>query len=272
MWLCSMGILVLNFYIFSLRLCSKACFRAHTCSWHAVNILIASDFSFNLTNLSVGCFLVPLVMHTFTKRTAAIYAIWIWAIGYILTVAVTSYWPLVIGRGIKGLSMGFLSGVIPPYIQECFSETVSPSLLSLFQIFFPLGVFIMAIVAYLGCIAPFSIFEVSFCWKLMMTLTMPAVFFSLFIRSSPHDFLFRGYNSQALDTLIDMYGDISEANEKMKTLFLLCRRQAAKSKWQHICDAFSPSCRQRIILAVFCQASMQLSGVNIISIMSFKSN
>lgn len=204
-------------------------------------------------------------MFKITKRSAAICAIWIWAAGYVITISAASYWPLVIGRAVKGLAMGFLSGIIPPYIQECFNENRTSLMLSLFQIFFPVGIFVMGAVAYLGCLAPFSIFKFNCCWSLMMILTMPAVLLSFFIRTSPNDFLIRGYNAHAIEALSDMYEDPIEVNKQMDTLFVMCRRQAETPKMEFIKDAFRPEKRRRIFLAIFSQASMQLTGINVIS-------
>lgn len=166
--------------------------------------------------------------------------------------------------------MGFLSGMLPTYIQESFSEINSPLILTMFQIAFPFGILVMGVVAYLGCLAPFAIFKFSFCWGLMMTLTMPVALLCFFIRTSPYDFLYRGYNSPALETLIDMYGDPIVANEKMRQLFFLCRRQAELSKLALLHEAFSnQGTTVRIFYAVFCQIANQFSGVNAISIHFF---
>lgn len=187
----------------------------------------------------------------------------------VITVAAPSYWPLVVGRGIKGLSIGFLSGVIPPYIQECFTESQSVLLLSLFQSFFPLGIFIMAFVGYMGCLAPFAIFKVSICWSIMMVLTMPALVLCLFIRTSPNDFILRGFNIQANDMLRDIYGNNhDEVNKQFTHRYMLARRQLAKNSKSQLREAFSPNIRRRVILAMFCQGSMQLSGINVISILA----
>ena len=99
---------------------------------------------------------------------------------------------------------------------------------------------------------------------------MPALVLCLFIRSSPNDFILRGYNIQATDVLKDIYeSNQTEISKQFNTRYLLCRRQISKSSWSHIRDAFTPEIRRRIYLAMFCQASVQLSGINVISTLPF---
>lgn len=209
---------------------------------------------------------MPVLMYKVTKKTAAIVAIWIWAAGYIVTVSVLDYWPLVAGRAVKGFAIGFLSGIIPPYIQECFAEKRIPKILAIFQVFFPAGMFAMATVAYLGCVASFSLLTFNYCWDIMMTLTMPAALLCFFLRPSPNDFLIRGYNAQALEILRDINHEPSLVNKQMTDLITMCRRQAETPKMTFLKDAFKPGNRKRIFLAIFSQMSMQLTGINIISI------
>lgn len=241
--------------------------------------------------------------HRVSKRAQLISLTWLWAVGYIITIVFPAYWPLVCGRSLKGFTIGYLSGLMPSYINECFNDSDSTTVLALYQAFWPLGIAMMALVGYLGCVASFGRFGVSQCWMLMLSVTMPAPLLSFFLRNSPTDFVGRGFNSQAYDVLNDIYRresttilastmcennssnnntntgnaannsennnpvDSESLNNRFMSLYTECHAVRSQGIWRDIerllKDKFN---RKRLFVAVFCQASVQLSGINLISI------
>lgn len=235
-----------------------------------------------------------------SKRAQLICSTWLWAIGYIITMLFPSYWPLVGGRSLKGFTIGYLSGLMPSYINECFSETNSIIILAVYQAFQPLGVAIMALVGYLGCVANFGVFQIPQCWMIMMAITIPAPLLALFLRNSPVDFVLRGFNSQAYDVLRDMYRHdnttlpanvtnknsgsndprhIKSNNNNIQVIpidvtnrFMLnyadCHAYNSQGIGNDLGKIFKcKTSRKRLFLAVFSQTSVQLSGINLISIL-----
>jgi hypothetical protein len=187
---------------------------------------------------------------------------------------------------------------MPSYINECFSKADSTTILAVYQAFLPLGIAMMALVGYLGCVASFGVLHISQCWMLMMVLTMPAPFLALLLRNSPVDFVLRGFNSQAYDVLRDMYrhdSTILPANvttrnngnnnnnnnnnqiapigvtNRFMSIYADCHVYTSQGIWHDLGRIFKhKTSRKRLLLAVFSQASVQLSGINLISILKKK--
>lgn len=210
----------------------------------------------------MGSLIVLPMARRWSRKTTCIGWTWIWLIGFILTLAVPEYRALVVGRAMKGLALGALSGIIPGYIQDSFTQHASTLILSLYQAVLPAGIFLMSMVAYLACLSDFATWPVRSCWTLMLVPTAPAAILVFFLRNCPCDYILRKHYDPALIILKDVHGnDMELLKSEFQKLYLKCYQQKRLS--YSMC--WVPKFRKRVVLAVFCQASVQLSGINVIS-------
>jgi SP family sugar:H+ symporter-like MFS transporter len=105
-----------------------------------VSILSAGTF--------IGAVISGDIADFFGRRTTIISGCMIFMIGVILQVAATSYGPLVAGRLIAGLGVGFVSAIIILYMSEIAPRKVRGAIVSGYQFCITVGILLASCVVY----------------------------------------------------------------------------------------------------------------------------
>ncbi|PNS17595.1 Hexose transporter 2 [Sphaceloma murrayae] len=186
-------------------------------------------------------------------------------VGKVLEIASTTHWSqFAIGRFVGGIGIGSLSVVVPMYQSECAPKTVRGILLSSYQLFISLGIWVGYLVDYgTNQIPSTAAWRVptgmSFLWALILGLGI------LFLPESPRYAQRMGREEEARINIAKLSGvapDDRLVNEQIREIQMKLEEEASAAElhWHEIFTG--PRMFYRTSLGIVLQAGQQLTGAN----------
>ncbi|KAF3765678.1 general substrate transporter [Cryphonectria parasitica EP155] len=219
--------------------------------------------------LCVGCLVGALASAPIADRFGRKYSITFWNLIYIVgnIVCITTqyqWYQVVIGRLIDGFGIGALSVLTPMYQSETAPRQVRGALVSAYQLFITLGIFVSYCVNY-GTEA----IQSPSSWRITMGIgfiapTIMAIGM-LVMRESPRWEFRRGGEAEALKTLALVAGVDENHPEVQHALHdiresLEAEQAGGEQKWYEVFTA--PAMMRRVLIGMALQALQQLTGAN----------
>ncbi|KAF2100825.1 general substrate transporter [Rhizodiscina lignyota] len=188
----------------------------------------------------------------------------VFCVGNIVQIATDTHWyQIAVGRLVAGLGVGGLSVLTPMYQAETAPRQVRGAMISCYQLFITLGIFVADCVNF-GTEKDNS----SRAWKLPMGIAFiwPAIMGGgiLLFRESPRWDYRKGRVDQARHTIALSYGvsdnhwEVNREMGEIKRKFDL--EQSGSHKWYEIFTA--PAMTRRTLIGVIMQMLQQLTGAN----------
>lgn len=219
--------------------------------------------------LCVGCLIGSLVSAPIADRFGRKYSITFWNLIYIVgnIVCITTeynWYQIVIGRLVDGFGIGALSVLTPMYQSETAPRQVRGALVSAYQLFITLGIF----VSYCVNFGTESI-QSTASWRITMGVGFVAptimAIGMLVMRESPRWEFRRGGVVEATKTLALVSGVPEEHPEVQNALRdirenLEAEQAGGEQKWYEIFTA--PAMFRRVAIGMALQALQQLTGAN----------
>lgn len=219
--------------------------------------------------LCAGCLVGALVSAPIADNVGRKFSITFWCIVYIVgnVVCITTtdkWYQIVIGRLIDGFGIGALSVLTPMYQSETAPRQARGALVSAYQLFITLGIFVAYCVNY-GTEA----IESEASWRITMGIgfVAPAIMGAgmLIMRESPRWQYRRGGEAEAAQTLAliscvsvdhpEVQHELAEIREKYEA-----EVAGGEPKWYEIFTA--PAMLRRVLVGMALQALQQLTGAN----------
>lgn len=219
--------------------------------------------------LCAGCLVGALVSAPIADNIGRKFSITFWCIVYIVgnivCITTTDKWyQIVIGRLIDGFGIGALSVLTPMYQSETAPRQARGALVSAYQLFITLGIFVAYCVNY-GTEA----IESESSWRITMGIGFiaPAIMGAgmLIMRESPRWQYRRGGEAEAAQTLAliscvsadhpEVQHELAEIREKYEA-----EVAGGEPKWYEIFTA--PAMLRRVLVGMALQALQQLTGAN----------
>lgn len=219
--------------------------------------------------LCVGCLVGALVSAPVADRFGRKYSITFWNIIYIVgnVVCITTqyqWYQVVIGRLIDGFGIGALSVLTPMYQSETAPRQVRGALVSAYQLFITLGIFVAYCVNY----GTESI-QSPAAWRITMGIGFVAptimALGMLVMRESPRWEFRRGGHVEAAKTLA-LVSQVPEDHPEVQNALrdirenLEAEQAGGEQKWYEIFTA--PAMLRRVFIGMALQALQQLTGAN----------
>lgn len=219
--------------------------------------------------LCVGCLVGALVSAPIADRFGRKYSITFWCLIYIVgnIISITTmyaWYQIVIGRLVEGFGIGALSVLTPMYQSETAPRQVRGALVSAYQLFITLGIFVSYCVNY-GTEA----IQSPSSWRITMGVgfiapTIMAIGM-LIMRESPRWEFRRGGEVEASKTLALVAGVTENHPEVQNALRdiregLEAEQAGGEQKWYEIFTA--PAMLRRVLVGMALQALQQLTGAN----------
>ncbi|EFR05357.1 high-affinity fructose transporter ght6 [Nannizzia gypsea CBS 118893] len=220
--------------------------------------------------LSVGTLIGALIAGPLADRVGRKWSICFWCgvLSAGIIVQITSpepkWYQVAIGRWVTGLGVGSLSLLVPLYQGESAPRHIRGALVSTYQLFITLGIFIANCINYGTEARPDSS-----SWRIPMGVTFiwAAIlgFGIVFFPDTPRYDYRHNRIDKAKRTMMRLNG-VPENHEKLHEEFNEIRRQHEEDQltkdqpWYQI--FFAPTMRSRLLLGVTLQAFQQLTGAN----------
>lgn len=219
--------------------------------------------------LCIGCLVGALASGPIADRMGRKYSITLWNLVYIVgnIVCITTqyqWYQVVIGRLIDGFGIGALSVLTPMYQSETAPRQVRGALVSAYQLFITLGIFVSYCVNYgtEGIQSPSA-------WRITMGIgfiapTIMAIGM-LVMRESPRWEFRRGGEAEALKTLA-LVSNVDENHPEVQRSLrdiresLEAETAGGEQKWWEVFTA--PAMLRRVCIGMALQALQQLTGAN----------
>ncbi|KAM5481249.1 hexose transporter hxt5 [Microsporum canis] len=220
--------------------------------------------------LSVGTLIGALIAGPLADRIGRKWSICIWcgilSAGIIvqITSPVPKWYQVAIGRWVTGLGVGSLSLLVPLYQGESAPRHIRGALVSTYQLFITLGIFIANCINYGTEARPDSSswripMGVTFIWAAILGFGM------IFFPDTPRYDYRHNRVEKAKRTMMKLNG-VPENHEKLHEEFNEIQRQYEEDEltkdqpWYSI--FFAPTMRSRLLLGIILQAFQQLTGAN----------
>ncbi|KAJ9264914.1 hypothetical protein DTO212C5_6900 [Paecilomyces variotii] len=222
--------------------------------------------------ICIGCVIGAVFAAPLSEKIGRKYSMVVWSlinmVGIIVQMTTDHKWyQVAVGRLVAGLGVGALSVLVPIYQSECTPKHIRGAMVSCFQLFVTLGMFIAYCINY----GTESIHNTS-SWRITMGIGFVwsgvLAFGVLFLPESPRHVFRKGHPDLAKHTMSQLYGVsenhrvIAEEITEMKYKLQEEEAEAATTRWY---DAFTaPRMLYRIILGMVLQSLQQLTGANFI--------
>jgi len=219
--------------------------------------------------LSIGTLMgsllaAPVADYLGRKRTIIVWNL-VFCVGVIVQVATINKWyQIAIGRWVAGLGVGGLSVLTPMYQSETAPRQVRGALVSCYQLFITLGIFVACCINF-GTEADPSRrswrlpMAIGFIWPVIMIAGM------MFLPESPRYDFRRGKIDRARRTIAKSYGVSESHREVVREMREIREKFEAESVGgkQKAYEIFTgPRMLYRVILGVALQMFQQLTGAN----------
>lgn len=196
-----------------------------------------------------------------TSKAMIVGSVWVWLAGYLIVVLLITRAGLIIGRILKGLAIGIILSVIPPYAHNVMSYPANARLLVAVQASIPLGIFIMSLLS--TQIYHRNLDEVPFhrMWVLAGIPAFPAVVLTMFIMPEKPKMRHLTYE-QILNAK-----RISVVSSNYRRFIVKVRKTIDKLKrpWSEVTAIFGNQKHlSRFLFACLVQISVPLTGINIV--------
>ncbi|KAK5138321.1 hypothetical protein LTR08_003382 [Meristemomyces frigidus] len=213
-----------------------------------------------------GALLSAPIADRFGRRVCIVVWCIIFCIGVIVQIATVDHWyQIVIGRWVAGLGVGGLSVLTPMYQSETAPRQVRGALVSAYQLFITLGIFLADCINYGTHNNPTSLswklpLGIGFAWPLIMAVGI------CFLRESPRWDYRNGKVDAARTTIALSYGvpennwEVVREMREIKDKFDAEMAGGGKHKFYEVFTA--PRMGYRVLLGVTLQALQQLTGAN----------
>ncbi|KAH7115141.1 general substrate transporter [Dendryphion nanum] len=214
----------------------------------------------------IGAIIAAPVADKFGRKLSISFWNIIFCVGVIVQIATTNKWyQVAIGRWVAGLGVGGLSVLTPMYQSETAPRYVRGALVSCYQLFITLGIFVAYCINY-GTESNNSArswrlpMGIGFIWPVIMGVGM------VFMRESPRWEYRKGRLDEARKTIAISYGlpedhpEVSREIREIKEKLDAERAGGGKHPWYEIFTG--PRMLYRTLLGITLQALQQLSGAN----------
>jgi SP family sugar:H+ symporter-like MFS transporter len=220
--------------------------------------------------LSIGTLIGALIAAPVSDKFGRKYSIVFWnlifCVGVIVQITtITKWYQIAIGRWVAGLGVGGLSVLTPMYQSETAPRYVRGALVSCYQLFITLGIFVAYCINF-GTEAEGT----SRAWKLPIGIGFIwsglMVFGILFMQESPRWEYRRGKVDSARHTIALSYGVSEDHPEVVREIGEIQRKLEAEQAggahhpWYEIFTG--PRMGYRVLLGITLQALQQLTGAN----------
>ncbi|KAF1939779.1 general substrate transporter [Clathrospora elynae] len=220
--------------------------------------------------LSIGTLMGALIAAPIADKFGRKYSIVFWniifCVGVIVQVTTTTIWyQISIGRWVAGLGVGGLSVLTPMYQSETAPRYVRGALVSCYQLFITLGIFVAYCINF-GTEAERS----SRAWKIPMGIgfiwSALMIFGILFMQESPRWEYRKGKVDSARHTIALTYGvseDHAEVQREIREIQMKLEAEQAGGDHHPWYEIFTgPRMGYRVLLGITLQALQQLTGAN----------
>jgi len=184
-------------------------------------------------------------------------------IGTVLEIASTNHWAqFAVGRFVGGIGIGSLSVAVPMYQSECAPRAIRGILISSYQLFITLGIWLGYMVDYgtneIQSTAAWRVPNgLSFLWALILGGGI------LLLPESPRYAYRMGREEEARRNIARLSGfdaNDKEVTDQINDIRVKLQEESAESNWWEIFTG--PRMLYRTILGVVLQAGQQLTGAN----------
>ena len=222
------------------------------------------------SQLSIGTLIGALIAAPVSDKFGRKYSIVFWniifCVGVIIQIATTTVWyQISLGRWVAGLGVGALSVLTPMYQSETAPRYIRGALVSCYQLFITLGIFVAYCINF-GTEADTSSrswkipMGVGFIWSALMIIGI------LFMQESPRWEYRKGKIDSARKTIALTYGvseDHAEVTREMHEIQMKFEAEQAGGGHHPWYEIFTgPRMLYRVLLGVTLQALQQLTGAN----------
>lgn len=214
----------------------------------------------------MGAILAAPIADRFGRKYSIVVMCMIFCVGVIVQISTTTEWyQIAIGRWVAGLGVGGLSVLTPMYQSETAPRQIRGALVSCYQLFITLGIFIAYCINYGTYQDPSRRawrlpMAIGFIWPVIMAVGI------LFLRESPRWEYGKGRIESARTTMAKSYGvseNHSEVRREMREIKQKHDESSAMSTGDKVKDIFTgPRMLYRVLLGMTLQALQQLTGAN----------
>lgn len=213
----------------------------------------------------IGCVIAAPVANIFGRRIGIIYGNVLFWIGVIIQISATHTWyQVALGRWVAGLGVGALSVMTPMYMSETAPRQIRGSMVSCYQLFITLGIFVADCINYGTEAEPNASswripMGVGFLWSVIMAVGI------CFLPESPRWDYRRGNIDRARKTISGVYGtpqnhyEVNREVREIKAKFDV-ERAGGDHPWYEVFTG--PRMTYRVLLGVALQILQQLTGAN----------
>ena len=211
----------------------------------------------------IGAITAAPIADFFGRRIAIVTGNIIFCVGVIVQIATNNTWyQIAIGRWVAGLGVGMLSVMTPMYQSETAPRQIRGALVSAYQLFITLGIFVAYCINY-GTEADPSArswkipMGIGFVWPLIMAIGI------CFLRESPRWDYRNNHIERARATIAKSYGvpqNHWEVNREFREIKAKYDAESAGAPWYEVFTG--PRMAYRTLLGVALQALQQLTGAN----------
>ncbi|KAL9109733.1 MAG: hypothetical protein Q9227_005602 [Pyrenula ochraceoflavens] len=223
--------------------------------------------------LSIGTLIGALVASPIADLIGRKYSIIVWCgifcVGNIVMISASEHWyQMMMGRWVAGLGVGALSLLVPIYQAETGPRHIRGALISTYQLFITLGIFLAACFNYAtdrhqrNSAASWRIvMGLGFVWPFILAVGI------LFFPETPRYAYRHGRKEEAKQTMVKIYGAPENHYSIHSELQEIEAKLAAENKQGGLMDEWwkmfnAPRMAHRILLGMTLQMFQQLTGAN----------
>jgi SP family sugar:H+ symporter-like MFS transporter len=214
----------------------------------------------------IGAIVGAPIADAFGRKLAIVFWNIIFCVGVVIQMTtLTTWYQVALGRWVAGLGVGALSVLTPMYQSETAPRQIRGSMVSCYQLFITLGIFIAYCINYgtKSHISPSSWripMGVGFIWSVLMAIGI------MFLRESPRWEYRKGKIESARTTIAKSYGvpenhwEVDREIREIKAKLDAENAGGGKHPWYEVFTG--PRMMYRTLLGISMQALQQLTGAN----------
>jgi SP family sugar:H+ symporter-like MFS transporter len=214
----------------------------------------------------IGAIVGAPIADAFGRKLAIVFWNIMFCVGVVIQMTtLTTWYQVALGRWVAGLGVGALSVLTPMYQSETAPRQIRGSMVSCYQLFITLGIFIAYCINYgtKSTIAPSSWripMGIGFIWSVIMAIGI------MFLRESPRWEYRKGRVESARTTIAKSYGvpenhwEVDREIREIKAKLDAENAGGGKHPWYEVFTG--PRMMYRTLLGISMQALQQLTGAN----------